>query len=459
MKLNYFLIGLLSIGILSSCSQQSEDLSDTIGGVLPAKTIGLTEPELLSIMYGSNNELSVEEGEDVLRDFMSEQSKSRASESIVLKDKEVINELSSQSRSGLNKDADHVTFYKYELGTNDSKATAIVCGDKRFPSVIAFIDSYNSEIEPSEIMIGNAKQYALANISQIKHFEDSLRNTTLSKIYGQKNIPEVFDFSSVEKNIFLLENQSRGWKEEPGGTLMAKIGPLTSTTWNQTPPYNLYAPSTNGTNDYFWGYDDRYPAGCVVIAMAQIAAYLKAPLPGVNWNICNVPYLYASDTSEQAKSVANLVKMIADGSGTTYGANGGSTSTDKAREYMKKYGVYMDNSTACTYQNMKSSLDALRLVYLSGTARRVTSSRGFNASGSHAWIADGYQVRQRNGNARMILKQYNVYCHCNFGWGGDSDGWYLFLSDGSITFSCNGNSWDYDLFDYNLKAYPNVRLN
>lgn len=46
----------------------------------------------------------------------------------------------------------------------------------------------------------------------------------------------------------------------------------------------------------------------------------------------------------------------------------------------------------------------------------------------------------------MILKQYNVYCHCNFGWGGDFDGWYLYQSSGDITFDCNG----YPNFEYDI---------
>ena len=451
----FFIIVAVVFGI-SSCNNQLAELQDTIGGVLPYRTIGLTEPEILSIMYGSDNELTEEEGEQILKDFIFEQSESRASSSITLRDKEVIGEFPIASRSDLNLAADHVTFYEYELDSPDCKTTAIVCGDKRFPSVIAYIDSYSIENEPASIMIGNAKQYAMANISHVIQCKDSLRNKTLSKIYGQNNIPESFDFSDIENQIFLLDNQTKGWKEEPGGSFVAKIGPLTSTTWNQNPPYNLYAPTTIGTNDYFVGYDDRYPSGCVVVAMAQIAAYLKAPLPGVNWNIANVPNLDSNDDSA-VMAVATIMKMIADGSETTYGHNGGSTNTDKARDYMKKYGVYMDNATSCMYQNMKSSLDDLRIVYITGTARRVTSNRGFNSSGSHAWLVDGYQVRERDSNSRMILKQYNVYCHCNFGWGGNSDGWYLFQSDGSISFSCNGSIWDYDLFDYNLKIYPNVR--
>ena len=100
----FFIIVAVVFGI-SSCNNQLAELQDTIGGVLPYRTIGLTEPEILSIMYGSDNELTEEEGEQILKDFIFEQSESRASSSITLRDKEVIGEFPIASRSDLNLEA------------------------------------------------------------------------------------------------------------------------------------------------------------------------------------------------------------------------------------------------------------------------------------------------------------------------------------------------------------------
>ena len=457
MKISYSFLWLIAIVMISSCSQQGDEPSEVIGGILPSGTIGLTEPEMLSIMFGSDNELTEEEADSILSSFMDENPSSRSQQSFKRDSKEVVS--TSKSRTRSNETPDHVVFYEYEISNNTSTSgKAIVCGDKRFPSVLAFIDSYQSEVEPSNTMIDLAKCQALKYISQIKLYEDSLRNSTITKIKNH-GVPENFSFKDVENSVFLINQESMGGVVTPGGVEMAKIGPLTNTQWNQTSPYNLYAPSTDGT-DYYFGYDynNRYPAGCLVIAMAQVAAYYQPSITGINWSLANVKSV-SDPTSKNAIEVAKLISLIANGSGTEYGANGGSTQTEKARNYMKSIGIYMDNSTSCTFQNMKASLDALRPVLLTGTARNIVGSRGYVSDGNHAWLADGYQIRQRSRSTRAILKQYNVYCHCNFGWGGNSDGWYLFASDGSITFDCNVSLWfgDYQVYDYNLKAYPNVR--
>ena len=456
MKLFHILLGLLFIGVTTSCSQQFDDSSDIIEGGLPTQTIGLTEPELLSIMYDSENDLSASEVDSIISDFITENKKTKDADNFKLVSKENVVSSSTRSRQSA---PDHVTFYDYEIfSEGNTSGKAIVCGDKRFPSVLAYIDSYESDNEAANIMIDNAKSQALKSISSIKHYEDSLRNSTIDKIRTKTKIKGDFKYKDIESSIYLITTNTRGWAITPGGTQRAIIGPLTSTQWNQDSPYNLYAPSTVDTDNYFGAeYANRYPAGCVVVAMAQIAAWCKPNMTGINWNIASVNKVSNPD-SESAIQIAKVISMIAKGSGTTYGPNGGSTSAEKAINYMKTLGISIDGAKDCNFQNVKPSLDALRLVLVTGTARKIIT-RGFNADGNHAWIIDGYQIRERS-NARTILKQYNTYCHCNFGWGGSSDGWYLFNSDGSISFSCNGFEWiEYQIYDYNLKAYPNVRIN
>lgn len=458
MKHFHIFLLLLLIGVTMSCSQQFDDTSKVIEGGLPEQTIGLSQPELISIMYGSDNELSSSEVDSVLFDFVYTKGHTITADAVKITSKEDFVSSSTSSRSNQSL-TDHVTFYKYKISSDDKCSDmAIVCGDKRFPSVIAYIDSYKADNEAANIMIDNAKSQVLNSISQIKHFEDSLRDNTINKIRSRINLTGDFNYKDIESKIFLTDKDTRGWAVTPGGTQVSFIGPLTHTKWNQDYPYNMYAPSTIGTNDIFDSeYNDHYPAGCAVVAMAQIAAYCKPNMTGINWDVASATSVI-DPNSNSAIQIANVISMIAKGSGTTYGPNGGTTNTDKAINYMKTLGISIDGARSCNFQNMKSSLDALRPVYVTGTSRKILTRGDFYGDGNHAWLIDGYQIRERG--TRSILKQYNTYCHCNFGWGGSMDGWYLFNSDGSISFNV-GYEWSgqYKIYDYNLLAYPNVRKN
>ena len=56
---------------------------------------------------------------------------------------------------------------------------------------------------------------------------------------------------------------------EPGE--LTSTAPLLSTTWNQSPYYNLFAPTDNG---------EQCPTGCVATAMAQVMKYWNHPQRG-----------------------------------------------------------------------------------------------------------------------------------------------------------------------------------
>lgn len=131
-----------------------------IEGGLPKRTIGLTEPELLSIMYDSDNELTKNEADSILSDFMLNEYGTSSQLPFRLISKEEIPFSEANIRSDVLKD--HIIFYDYEISTNmPSKGKAIICGDKRFPAVLAFIDSYKAEVESSNIMLELSKSYAI----------------------------------------------------------------------------------------------------------------------------------------------------------------------------------------------------------------------------------------------------------------------------------------------------------
>ena len=122
------IFGILLSCIAISCTQNLEEgAQDNGGNLLHRLAIGLTEPELLSIAYDSNNDLSEEAATDILADFIAENNVSRSSmPTFCLKNKYTINAKNNSTRS-VNKD--HVTFYDYETENQPEKKKALVCGE------------------------------------------------------------------------------------------------------------------------------------------------------------------------------------------------------------------------------------------------------------------------------------------------------------------------------------------
>lgn len=418
MKKKEFYFGVLLSCMTISCSQQEFSSDEQlIDGQVPKTTLELSGSEYLSVCFTGNNELSESEALSILEDFISGQgtnTRNNDNHFFKLKNKTIINSKKMTSRSTDSKN-DHITFYEFSMGDCQSEAGfAVVCGDKRFPHVLAFSDEASTEeVEPAQIMIKLAQNVAIKHISKIRFIEDSLRNSTLHKISKEMSIPiDEIDINNIESKIYITEVpevNSRGQQivNPGGGDLMAQISPLTSTKWNQDSPYNHFADfAPQNLSDYFGeSYKNHYPAGCVNIAIAQACAYLKpnTGLSNFSWTDASAVSFSKNDTLSLASlMVSRMIDAIAEGSGTTYSEKGGSTSTEKARNFIKKWGLYMDNATDCTFQNIKSTLDALRLVYVTSDSRTVISSRAYVSSGRHAWLIDEYQIRQKKLNKANI---------------------------------------------------------
>ena len=488
MKSNKILFLAFFASFFIACTQNDE--TDTIVGGKDKVKIFLTPEEALSVAFNSNTVLSDEQVMNILNDFTNTQITRRIANSYSFKiqkeDYISLNSNSVTSRAANEVKPEQIKFVEVEVSNSTDNETgyAVVCADQRYPNVLAFID--NGQIEDASknggsIMLNLAKGAALSQIKKINHYKDSLEYVTKEKICNFLNKP-VSQYTSdlLQYTLTKVEDiaEPRGFEVTPTGTFVAGSGPLTSTFWIQGWPCNEFIKMA--PNDSQWNqsqHKQHYPAGCTVVAMAHIAAYYKPSIritePGYNRNIDWSTALSVSDlsansstTNSATKEVALLMKAIADNCGTTFSESGGSTDSNKARSYMSNIGIYMNDRTSLTYQNIRQSLSDLKLVFATGSAREVSnysfsntsspSSRSEYLSGSHAWVIDGFQLRQR-GLTRQELKQYNVYCHCNFGWVNKiGNGWYLFDYSGTISFSID-NWLSTEIYDANLACYPYVR--
>ena len=253
-----------------------------------------------------------------------------------------------------------------------------------------------------------------------------------------------------------------------GARLLNKVGPLCGDTHIiQGWPCNQFIKTTDLSTYQTMQHNGHFPAGCVNVALATICAYLEPSIyceslkRNINWNNVFDSYFdpfgfYPSEydpSTPQAIEVAHLLKILADGTKTTFDSRGGSTSTANAASYMNKIGINMSTSTTTlNYSNVRSSLANLWLVFCTGDETK--STRSDNILGSHAWVIDGLQIWQPN--TRMELQNYNCYASCKFGWiepfTQTYDGWYLFDTSGTITFEFGGEE-----ISSNIKCIPNIR--
>jgi hypothetical protein len=234
------------------------------------------------------------------------------------------------------------------------------------------------------------------------------------------------EYSINEWNMILEGNISKGGSKS--------LGPLMTTTWNQSPIYNMYCPMDGGS---------RSVVGCVATAMAQIMNYHKHPATGRDshsYNILNqtlsVDYylsrydfdsmpdrLTSSSSDKEKHEVAQISYHAGVAVEMMYGSDGSGAYSQDVPYAMSNYFKYHSGAsydprssygTAQQWKNMLTEqLDSLLPLYYSG----------YDPDGGHAFVCDGYQGSD--------------YFHFNWGWGGYADGYFTVdaLNPGSYAFN------------------------
>ncbi|MDR0969228.1 MAG: C10 family peptidase [Lentimicrobiaceae bacterium] len=199
-----------------------------------------------------------------------------------------------------------------------------------------------------------------------------------------------------------------------------EVGPFLSTTWNQSAPYNYYAPP-------------GCPAGCVATAMAVVMHYYQWPDIGVGSHSYNdgtngvqsadfeeAPYNYelmpnsisASNSEEVIKECARIQRHTGVAMNMMYSPDGSGAYSNQVPSRLSAFFKYPNvtyeqknyMSVAAWEALLKQQLDAGYVLYHSGQDPE---------RGGHAWNCDGYRT----------IAGETTYHH-NFNWGGSDNGWY-----------------------------------
>lgn len=203
----------------------------------------------------------------------------------------------------------------------------------------------------------------------------------------------------------------------------SSVAPLLTTKWSQGTPYNGMCPADNGNSS------GHAVTGCVATAMAQVIKYhnypvrprgkhgyqstygwLEADFDNVNYNFGLMPDSPNSSSpmlSQQA--VQELMFHCGVSVGMEYSASESLASIVSTRMALVSFFRYSAQAS-CAQKSKYSSSAWVDLLKNEIVHQRPVIYRGTGVSGGHAFVCDGYNE--------------NNQFHFNFGWGGNSDGYY-----------------------------------
>ena len=242
--------------------------------------------------------------------------------------------------------------------------------------------------------------------------------------------------SRTENMTEAAENTAHQWEMLRSGAATICAGrasgvqPLITTTWDQSPYYNMYCP-------YDSAWQGHAVTGCVATAMAQVIRYWQWPKQGYGtcaythykygylqtdyskngYNYANMPEkLNKNSSSVQMDAVARLMADCGIGVGMGYSPTGsGSQVLEEvggqysAEFVMRNYFGYVNGEGVYKYLIPSIWLKKVRTDLENGIPLLFRASKA--GEGGHCFICDGYD-------------DMGLF-HFNWGWSGHNDGFYL----------------------------------
>ena len=210
------------------------------------------------------------------------------------------------------------------------------------------------------------------------------------------------------------------------------VAPLLTSTWGQgqptfdpTHPYNALCPPVNGQLSC---------TGCMATAMSQVLYYYRWPqepivgdlpgyqtfstktdmetLPSVKFDWDNMLDNYNGETTEaQQKAVATLMRYCGQTLQMDYTPSISNAYAYDIDMLINQFGIDQGVHLAKANEHSITAWDSL--LYTELKEQRPLLHAGFSMGGGHAFVLDGYEV-----------KDSIAYYHVNWGWDGESDGFY-----------------------------------
>lgn len=335
----------------------------------------------------------------------------------------------------------------YCVYDKDLNISTLVCGNRLYPFKLAVIDG---EFKTEDIdrygisdymsllpayLADNKTDYSVEDIAEIE-----------SQIVSADYSDGVYSFVIADENG-MLPLQRLEYETVYG--IHSVVNPLLTVKWGQWNPYNSTLDLV--LNEDSTGYV-LPPTGCVAVAICQILSHHKAPS---SISVGNMSWQGDWDAMTQSTSasflattyqtqLANLMKIVGKGVGMNYTWNGSGAPINRTYNFITSTlnfdaDAISSYSHSAIYQSLSNSCP----VYIQGFNGPDPEDSG------HAWVIDGckteteieyeriYQTTVDNPtnpinpkewllvSTRVLSETSTANVHCNWGWNGSSDGYFI----------------------------------
>lgn len=327
----------------------------------------------------------------------------------------------------------------YVFNFEDNKGFVVISASKNTEAVLAVAES------------GNYDPYVAKGIEGFDYYMDVAKDYVQQAIKSQSVRSPGYEFKD---SLISITHQQEG--------------PLLTVKWGQTYPEGEYCP--NGI------------AGCTNTALAQVMSYYSYPdtisitypsadvtCQSLNWTAMRAHQTghdiaqCSSLEIEVHKSIGRLLRQLGYLNGSSYYSYGTGTSSEPYARYTMQYLNYYTGSsfTSFDWSTITNSLENNRLLLI----------KGYNSDSGHCWVIDGYTqttyTYQRyilglffefpdEWSPAGLVYHYNRFCHFNWGWYGNCDGYFssdVFNTQAASSYDTGNHTANYD-FSSNVTILP-----
>lgn len=324
----------------------------------------------------------------------------------------------------------------YIVNFEDSCGYALVSADALVPGVAAYIEKGN--LSPDQEIDNPGFKSFLEGYG--KYICDSIRSISDSLRHHEGTL------------MFMDTAHVTGPEPYTPYHLIYYVAPLLTTSWNQTDPYNYNCGQFDPNNP-----NAHNKAGCVAIAIAQVAAYYRYPTSysdhSYNWDAILEDHHVYNDNVEGCSSVAELIHDIGLLVNMNYGMIQSSARFDSISYCLDTFGYHYD------YQRSQvTNFNTINEDVSNGHPVIIMGGTSVYDRGGHAWVVDGVAIKRHRFNAFQSIPD-REYIHCNWGDGGLFNGFFImgaFQTMVSIETDYAGTTYTNYGFNFNNYAYHQI---